>query len=214
VKNLVTTLYDRFIRDAIKFVVVGGAGFLIDAGVFNLMRLGATGQGHFFQGPIGAKIVSVAVATVATWVGNRYWTFREHRRQNFVLEFVEFTIISIAGLGINLLCLWVSHYLLGYTSLLADNISGTLIGTALAMIFRFVLYRYWVYGRHRKDGLTAVKTREARAAAAAIYEDEVHVSSDPFATGPIATIPPAAASGSSGSSEGRSSGPSTPSSAA
>jgi len=183
--NLIVALYNRFIRDAMKFLVVGGAGFIIDTAVFNLMRLGATGPDHFFHGPIGAKIVSVAVATVVTWVGNRYWTFREHRRQNFLLEFLEFTVISIAGLGINLLCLYISHYLLGFDSLLADNISGTLIGTALAMIFRFVLYRFWVYGHHRKDGLTAVKDREARAAAAAIYEDDVAAANDPFATGPI-----------------------------
>jgi putative flippase GtrA len=189
VKNLVVALYDRFIRDAMKFLVVGGAGFVIDTAVFNLMRLGATGHGHFFQGPIGAKIVSVAVATVVTWVGNRYWTFREHRRQNFMLEFLEFAVISVAGLGINLLCLYISHYVLGFNTLLADNISGTLIGTTLAMIFRFALYRFWVYGHHRKDGLTAVKTREARAAAAAIYEDDSAAAHDPFATGPIALRP-------------------------
>jgi putative flippase GtrA len=188
VKRVAVALYNRFFRDAMKFLVVGGAGFLIDAAVFNLMRLGATGHGHFFQGPIGAKIVSVAAATIATWVGNRYWTFREHRRQNFLLEFVEFTVISVAGLGINLLCLYVSHYLLGFTSLLADNVSGTLIGTALAMVFRFALYRYWVYGHHRKDGLTAVKSRESRAAAAAIYEGEAEAARDPFATGPIAHL--------------------------
>ncbi|WP_162940258.1 GtrA family protein [Gryllotalpicola protaetiae] len=187
-KNLIVALYDRFIRDALKFLVVGGAGFVIDAGVFNLMRVGATGHGHFFQGPIGAKIVSVAVATIVTWVGNRYWTFREHRRQNYLLEFVEFTAISLAGLGLNLLCLWVSHYLLGFTSLLADNISGTLIGTVLAMVFRFVLYRYWVYGHYRKDGLTAVKDREARAATAAIYESESDASHDRFATGSLPVV--------------------------
>jgi len=185
VKNLAVALYNRFVRDAMKFLVVGGAGFIIDTGVFNLLRLGATGHGHFFQGPIGAKIVSVAVATVLTWIGNRYWTFREHRRQNFLLEFAEFTVISIAGLGINLLCLYVSHYVLGFDTLLADNISGTLIGTTLAMVFRFALYRFWVYGHHRKDGLTAVHDREARAAAAAIYEDDISASHDPFATGPI-----------------------------
>lgn len=204
VKKLAVALYDRFIRDALKFLVVGGGGFVIDAAVFNLLRLGAAGSGHFFQGPIGAKIISVAVATVATWFGNRYWTFRENRRQNFILEFFEFAVISTAGLGINLLCLYVSHYVLGFHSLFADNVSGTLIGTGLAMIFRFVLYRFWVYGRHRKDGLAAIRSREARAAAAAIYEADTAVTEDPFVTGPVPTIPQARADA----------GRSTPSSAA
>ncbi|HEY0248914.1 MAG TPA: GtrA family protein [Gryllotalpicola sp.] len=209
-KNPLVALYDRFVRDALKFLVVGGGGFVIDTGVFNLMRLGATSHSTFFHGPIGAKIVSVAVATIATWVGNRYWTFREHRRRNWMLELVEFAIISVAGLGINLLCLWVSHYALGYTSLLADNISGTFLGTALATVFRFVLYRYWVYGRHRKDGLSVPPGHEARAATAAIYEDDAEAGHDPFAAGPIASDPVVTDASRAGESP---SAPSRPSSA-
>jgi putative flippase GtrA len=139
--------------------------------IFNALRLGAIGFDHFWQGPLGAKIISVTVATLVTWFGNRYWTFREHRRKNFLLELFEFSVVSVAGLLISLLCLWISHYLLGLTSLLADNISTNVIGLALGTAFRFLMYRYWVYGHHRKDGLAA-RTHKAEAAALAIFEDE------------------------------------------
>ena len=107
---------------------------------------------------------------MVTWFGNRYWTFREHRRKNYLLELAEFSAVSIGGILIGLVCLLVSHYLLGFTSLLADNISSNLVGLVLGTSFRFLLYRFWVYGHHRADGLTAREHR-AEAARMAIFED-------------------------------------------
>jgi putative flippase GtrA len=161
-------LWDKLIGYALKFGVVGLVGYTIDVTVFNLLRLGLLGDEHFFQGPIGAKIVSVTLATIVTWFGNRYWTFREHRRANFLLELVEFGAIQVVGLGIGLLCLWISHYVLGFTSLVADNISSNIIGVGIATAFRFLMYRFWVYGPHRKDGLTARRKREEELAAAEV----------------------------------------------
>ncbi len=165
------------VRYALKFGVIGLLGYFVDVGIFNALSLGLVGHGHFFQSPIGAKIISVAISTLVTWFGNRYWTFREHRRKNFVLELFEFSAVAVGGLLIGLLCLWVSHYLLGLTSLLADNISSNVIGLILGTAFRFVLYRFWVYGHHRKDGLAARQNR-AIAAEAAIFEDEESATQD------------------------------------
>jgi putative flippase GtrA len=183
--HLIKFLWDLMIRYVLKFGVVGLAGYFIDVFVFNALRLGATGTDHFFQGPIGAKIVSVTVATLATWFGNRYWTFREHRRKNFLLELFEFSVVSIGGLGIGLLCLWISHYVLGLTSLLADNISTNVIGLFIGTAFRFLLYRFWVYGHHRKDGLSA-RAHKAEAAALSLFEDEAsaNATAEDGATGP------------------------------
>lgn len=153
-------LWERIVRYALKFGVVGLIGYAIDTGIFNLLRLGAFGSDHFFQGALGAKLVSTSIAIVFNWIGNRYWTFREHRRRNWVREFAEYVIVSLGGMGISLLCLGVSHYLLGMTSLLADNISANVIGLGLGTLFRFVLYRYWVYGHHRSDGIHAASEIE------------------------------------------------------
>ena len=173
--NLMTVIWRKLVRYALKFGVVGLVGYVTDVGIFNFLRLGTLGEDHFFQGPIGAKIVSVAIATLVTWFGNRYWTFREHRRRNYVLELIEFSVVSLGGLLIGLLCLWVSHYLLGFDNIIADNISGNVVGLVLGTTFRFLMYRFWVYGHHRKDGLTAVE-RKAEAAALAIFEDDDYAS--------------------------------------
>jgi len=39
---------------------------------------------------------------------------------------------------------------LGYTSVLADNISSNVVGLFLGAVFRFVLYRYWVFSPTRR----------------------------------------------------------------
>lgn len=164
-RSLIATVWDKLVRYALKFGVVGLVGFFTDLALFNLLR--AT----LFDEPLAPKIISVAVATLVTWFGNRYWTFREHRRKNYLLELVEFAAVAVGGLLIGLLCLWVSHYLLGFNSIVADNISGNGVGLVLGTAFRFFLYRFWVYGHHRKDGLSA-QGNEVEAAALAIFEDE------------------------------------------
>ncbi len=159
-KKIWDYLWERLVRYALKFGVVGLIGYAIDFGVSNLLWSGALGDG-WWETPLGGKFISVTISTLATWFGNRYWTFREHRRKNFLLELAEFSLIAVIGLGISLACLWVSHYLLGLTSIVADNISGNVIGLVLATAFRFLLYRYWVFAPTRSDGYTALKNREA-----------------------------------------------------
>ncbi|GAA0999371.1 GtrA family protein [Subtercola frigoramans] len=177
----VSRVYDQLLRYLFKFGVVGAIGFVVDFAVFNWLLINGIGNDHFLSGPLWAKVVAVAVATVVTWFGNRYWTFREHRRANYLRELLEFSVVAVSGLLINLLCLWVSHYVLGFQSLLADNISSQLIGTVLATIFRFALYRYWVFAHHRtapadsdaeRDSDHLDAEQKAEVGAAALFEDD------------------------------------------
>ena len=41
--------------------------------------------------------------------------------------------------------------MLGFTSLLADNISSNVIGLGLGTLFRFTFYRMWVFAPHRGE---------------------------------------------------------------
>lgn len=134
-----------------KYGAVGVVGFAVDVGVFNILRLLEGDLADELTNPLGAKAVSVTLSTIVAWLGNRYWTFRHTRRSGRTKEFLEFALVAAGGLGISLLCLWISHYVLGFTSLAADNISGNVIGLGLATAFRFLMSRYWVFGAHRSD---------------------------------------------------------------
>lgn len=177
VRRVVRALYDRFISYALKFGVVGLIAFGIDVLLFNLLRLGVFGE-SWYSTAMGASVVSITVSTLFSWIANRYWTFRERRRKNYALELFEFLVVAAVGGLINLACVWISHYVLGFTSLLADNIAKNVVGLGLATAFRFLMYRFWVYGSHRKDGLHAVEARRAEAAAMSLFEDVESASRD------------------------------------
>lgn len=133
----------------LKFGVVGGSGILVDLGVFNLLRATVLGPDQVVWGPMAATVIATCVAIAWNWVGNRLWTFREHRRSDAATrEGLEFLAVSLAGMVIGLLPLWLTHYGLGMTSAWADNISK-MVGIGLGSVFRFALYRWWVYAPHR-----------------------------------------------------------------
>ncbi len=122
------------------FGVVGGLAFLIDLGVYNLVRLTVLDGS-----PIWSKVVSVAVATAFAWWGNRTLTFRATRGRPSHHEFVLFVLANVIGLLIAAACLFVSHYVLGLRSPLADNISGNVVGLVLGTLFRFYAYDRFVF---------------------------------------------------------------------
>jgi len=142
----VRALYDRFahlVHELGKFGAVGAVCYVIDVTIFNLL-LSQTDE------PIGAKTVSTVVATTVAFVGNRFWTWRDHERSGLPREYALYFGLNIVGMIITLACLGFSHYVLGslwpfFTSLIADNISGNLIGVALASTFRFWAYRRFVF---------------------------------------------------------------------
>lgn len=138
----------KLFQELAKFGVVGGIGFIVDVSVFNVLRMGILLPAAIHGGPVIAKLISTVLAIAVNWTGNRLWTFRDRRGVNVVREGIEFGIASVAGLMISLACLWVSHYLLGLTTILDDNISSNIIGLALGTAVRFALYRWWVFGDH------------------------------------------------------------------
>jgi putative flippase GtrA len=142
----------RLIAQLLRFGLVGGVGFIVDLGIFNLLCLTVLSPTRVEHGSIYAKIISTVLAIIVNWLGNRYWTFGDRKRPHIAREGLEFALVSAGGLLIGLLCLWVSHYVLGYTSLLADNIATNGIGLVLGTAFRFWLYRVWVFSDERHDG--------------------------------------------------------------
>jgi putative flippase GtrA len=155
----------RLIAQLARFGVVGAVGFVVDTTVFNVLRSTLLNPDDVHSGPFWAKVVSTTVAIFVNWMGNRYWTFREQRRTVATREGVEFVVVSLGGMVISLGCLAVSHYVLGFTSALADNVSGNVIGLLLGTVFRFWLYKVWVYHPERA-GRTGADTLEDATVAA------------------------------------------------
>lgn len=147
------TLTDRtrrlraWLGELARFGTVGLVAYIVDVGIMNLLRFG---PGELLEHkPLTAKVISVSVAMLVAWLGNRYWTFGHRRTEQTALarsrELVQFAVVNVIGMAIGVGCLAVSHYLLGFTSPLADNISANGVGLVLGTIFRYLAYRYWVF---------------------------------------------------------------------
>lgn len=132
------------VREAMpQLAAFGGVGliaFIVDIGGYNLLRLTVMPDQV-----IWAKVVSVSVATGVAWLGHRYLTFRSTRRPAVAKELLLFLLANGGGLLIAACCLFVSHYMLGFTSALADNIAGNVVGLVLGTLFRYFTYRFLVF---------------------------------------------------------------------
>jgi putative flippase GtrA len=140
VKALLRAYYrlGHLVRELMKFGVVGSVALVVDIGVFNLVL-------HATDKPLTAKTVSTVLATTVAYVGNRNWTFRRRSKSTVRREYALFFLLNAVGLGIALSCLAISHYVLDFTSRLADNIAANVIGLGLGTAFRFWSYRRWVF---------------------------------------------------------------------
>ncbi|MEV4415321.1 GtrA family protein [Catellatospora sp. NPDC049609] len=139
-------LVERFrhlLTELSKFGVVGGAAYVVDLVVFNLL-LSATGT-------LTAAVISTVVAATGAFVGNRFWTWRDRERSSLTREYLLYFFFNLVGLGITLAVVWLSHDVLGgvwpqiFQTRLADNVAKMLVGTGIASVFRFWAYRRFVF---------------------------------------------------------------------
>ena len=129
-----------------RFLSVGGIAFVVDLGLFNLLRFGP-GE-VLVHKPLTAKVISVVAATLVAWLGNRHWTFSQQRTDRRARELTVFAGINVVCALIPVLTLAFSHYTLGQTTALADNVA-TVIGIGIGTVLRYLGYKRWVFtGSH------------------------------------------------------------------
>jgi putative flippase GtrA len=135
-------------REPLKFAVVGGTAFLVDNAVFYGLKLTV-----LEPKPVTAKIIAVLVATIVSYVLNREWSFRTRGGRERRHEAALFFLVSGVGLVLSSAPLWISRYVFRLetpevslvTQELADFVSAQVVGTLIAMVFRYWALRKWVF---------------------------------------------------------------------
>jgi len=128
----------RLFREVAKFGAVGGAGVLVNLGVFNLVRQATDLQ------VVRASVIATVVAIVFNYVGFRYFTYRDRDKSRRTREMSLFLLFSVIGLVIENGLLYTATYGFGWDSPLQSNIFKFL-GIGIATLFRFWSYRTWVF---------------------------------------------------------------------
>ncbi|MBT3151694.1 GtrA family protein [Streptomyces sp. CHD11] len=120
----------RHRRELLGFATVGLLAYAVDLALFLWLR------GPAGLGPLTAKALSFVAGCAVAYAGNAYGTYRGTRVRG-ARPYAMFFAVNLAGAAVQLLCLTVSHYGLGFTSRRADTVSGAVIGMALATGVRF-----------------------------------------------------------------------------
>ena len=143
----------------IKFSVVGTLGAIIDFGVLNLLvQLAGLPK-------VPANVCSFTAAVISNFVWNRLWVYPETRGESLRKQFVQFSVVNVAGLVINTVIFYAAdRWFLGEAGLLASpagalaSIVGMahfdlayngakVIATGVVLFWNFFVNRLWTF-RH------------------------------------------------------------------
>lgn len=134
-------LYSRarqLLPELLKFGVVGGIGSVIDLGGTAVLH------GKYHVGPLESKAIAVTAATVFTYLGSRFWTFKHRENQALGREALLFIVLNVVGLVIAEVVLGFVTYVLALRGQLEYN-AASVLGTGLGTIWRYYAYKKWVF---------------------------------------------------------------------
>ncbi|SMC85931.1 GtrA family protein [Kibdelosporangium aridum] len=135
-------------RELLRFAVVGGICFIATNVVNYTLKLTIL-NAH----PVTALSVAVIIATILSYILNREWSFHTRGGRERHHEAALFFLISGIGVALNSTPLFISRYVFDLmvpnvslvTQEVADFFSGMILGTLIAMAFRWWAFKKWVF---------------------------------------------------------------------
>ncbi|MBI2639540.1 MAG: GtrA family protein [Candidatus Sungbacteria bacterium] len=139
-----------------KFAAVGALNFAIDFGVLNgLIFLTGIAAGSQF---IVFKTISVVLAITNSYLWNKFWTFQDREIKGAGREFLEFLIVTLIGIGINV---GAAHFMVnilgpqgGIDPKAWANI-GAGVSVVVTLFWNFFGYKFFVF---KKAEVSEVQT--------------------------------------------------------
>ncbi|MFI5627706.1 GtrA family protein [Nocardioides sp. NPDC051685] len=138
----------RLLGEVVRFMAVGGLATAVSFVGFNALAHGLLlGSAPLRSAPIVAYVLANVVAGVVAYVGTRLWAFRDRDARDQVTGVVRFFVLGALTMAIPVVCLWVSRYVLGLSSPIADNVSANVIGLGISTTTRFWVFRRFVFNQ-------------------------------------------------------------------
>ncbi|WP_168583391.1 GtrA family protein [Gephyromycinifex aptenodytis] len=138
--------WHRLVGELAKFGVIGAIAFVVDNGAYAFFQYGWFGPsvGPLYGHEKLASIAGSLVATLVSWIGNRYWTFRDKRATRPARELTLFLIFNAIGALLTMACVAFAIDVLGLSGLAWETTARN-IGIVLGTLFRFWTYRSYVF---------------------------------------------------------------------
>ncbi len=141
----------RIGREAATFSVVNVVATVVAIVLFNLAVHGvpSASPGPLNHLPVPAWLGANLVGMALSFYGSRRWAFKHRRPSGPAGGALHYAGVNVASFLIPMTCLWFSRNVLGWDSVLADNLSSNVVGALLGMAFRFWAFRRFVFKRRR-----------------------------------------------------------------
>lgn len=127
----------------LRFLVAGAAGFAVDSGLLLALSLGAG------WAPLTARLVSFALALVATWLINRLWTFRtaaqDKSARRIGAEFLGYSAVQVTGGAANFAVYASIVALTGVSPV--QLLVALAAGSATGLLINYLGARKFVFGK-------------------------------------------------------------------
>lgn len=118
---------EKLLLQIFKFIIVGGTATLLDWAVYYVL------YNFLHINPLIANILSFTVSVIYNYIASVNWVFDVNKEKSKVAMLVEFLVLSVIGLLISELLLWIGIDKLGLNEMLV-KIGATII----VMIFNFI----------------------------------------------------------------------------
>ena len=131
----------RALRQLVMFGVGGVIGFIVDAGVLQLLVVGLAWDRY------SGRLISFLCAATATWVFNRHFTFHGPRRHSLLGEWMRYVFAMSWGFSCNYAAYWVLVYFFNFDG--PRLIWAVAAGSVAGMGVNFMASRHWVFRHHK-----------------------------------------------------------------
>lgn len=130
-------LAQTWVRQLIKFCLVGLACAVLDWAVYFLIKYLTHWDAQNLKQIM--KALSFVVSASASFMFNRYWTFRSQEK-NVTAQAIKFFLVATLGLGLNNLFFFLITGIFGW-----PDLAGLMIATALVLLWNFTANKLWVF---------------------------------------------------------------------
>lgn len=129
----------KLLRQMLKFLVVGGSAFFIDYGIMILLT--EKFQVHY----LFSSGISFSVSVIYNYIFSILWVFDVGKKRKKGKEFIDFIILSVIGLGLNQILMWILVDFIELFYMLAK-----IIATGIVMVYNFVTRKRFLEGKEER----------------------------------------------------------------
>ena len=125
-------VHSKLFKQLFRFGIVGFTAFLIDAGLLYVLTE------YLYIYYLISSVISFIVSLIYNYILSIFWVFDVKKKQTYK-EVLLFTILSVIGLGVNQLVMYIGVDLLNVYYMLCKIIS-----TIIVMVYNFVTRKIFI----------------------------------------------------------------------